>query len=202
MKEQLTNIAFADWEWTPAFIGVGMLTGPNGSYSFYGGSILAWAIMGPALVRTNQATGIVDEENPSVVNYGSLSVTGDIAKTNQVSPRYWLLFVGIAMMLFSTFVELFCTLAKMGWQMYQERKKGIADTKLIEDPMGPRDKISWKVWGPLTFIMIVFNCLAAARLFGMNVGLAILSVLLGFLWSFIAVQSCEPLELVFSQKRG
>ena len=25
------------WEWTPAFIGVGMLTGINASYSFLGG---------------------------------------------------------------------------------------------------------------------------------------------------------------------
>ncbi|KAG1775683.1 OPT oligopeptide transporter protein-domain-containing protein [Suillus placidus] len=43
------------WEWTPAFIGVGMLTGINASYSFLGGSFLAWAVLGPIIV----AKGIV-----------------------------------------------------------------------------------------------------------------------------------------------
>ncbi|OJA20544.1 hypothetical protein AZE42_07076 [Rhizopogon vesiculosus] len=38
------------WEWTPAFIGVGMLTGINASYSFLGGSFLAWAVVGPIIV--------------------------------------------------------------------------------------------------------------------------------------------------------
>lgn len=67
----------------------------NGSLSFYGGSILAWAIMGPALVRTGLATGIPDPDHPEFVNYGSLTITKETATTNQVSPRYWLLFVGI-----------------------------------------------------------------------------------------------------------
>ena len=42
-----TNMIYVEnwnfiWEWTPAFIGAGMLTGINASYSFFGGAILAW----------------------------------------------------------------------------------------------------------------------------------------------------------------
>lgn len=145
--------------------------------------------MGPALIDTNQASGIVDETNPHAVSYGSMSVTKEMATTNQVSPRYWLLFVGIFIMLVGTFVELVCNLVKMGMTAYKERKEGLAHTSAIEDPCPARDQISWKIWGPLTALMVVFNCLGASRLFGMHVGLAILSVLLGFLWSFVAVQS-------------
>lgn len=162
---------------------------PIRSFSFYGGSILAWAIMGPSLIKTGLTTGIVDEDNPNAVSYGSLSVTKDMAKTSAVSPRYWLLFVGIFVMLVGTFTELVCNLIKMGMTAYKERKEGLAHQALIEDPCPPKDQISWKIWGPLTILMVIFNCLAASRLFGMHVGLAILSVLLGFLWSFIAVQS-------------
>jgi hypothetical protein len=67
------------WEWTPAFIGVGMLTGINASYSFLGGvrrsfrmpftllltllqSFLAWAIIGPVIV----AKGLVSTTNVMV----------------------------------------------------------------------------------------------------------------------------------------
>jgi hypothetical protein len=34
-----------------------MLSGINASYSFWGGSFLAWAVIGPALVATGKAFG-------------------------------------------------------------------------------------------------------------------------------------------------
>ena len=42
------------WEWTPAFIGCGLLVPMNSSASFVGGDALAWAIIGPALVVTGR----------------------------------------------------------------------------------------------------------------------------------------------------
>lgn len=45
-------------EWTPAFIGTGMLVGLNVSISFMAGSIIAWGIIGPSLVHNNIAFGI------------------------------------------------------------------------------------------------------------------------------------------------
>jgi uncharacterized oligopeptide transporter (OPT) family protein len=44
-------------EWTPAFIGVGMLSGMNTSFSMFGGSFLAWGILGPLMVKTGEAVG-------------------------------------------------------------------------------------------------------------------------------------------------
>lgn len=44
-------------EWTPAFIGAGMLVGPNPAVSFYAGSVMAWGIIGPTLIKYNAAFG-------------------------------------------------------------------------------------------------------------------------------------------------
>jgi len=52
-------IALENWgwfiEWTPAFIGSGMLVGLNVALSFFGGSVLAWGIIGPLLVKYHVA---------------------------------------------------------------------------------------------------------------------------------------------------
>jgi uncharacterized oligopeptide transporter (OPT) family protein len=76
------------WEWTPAFIGVGMLTGLNASWSFFGGSVLAWGIIGPVLVTTGTAFGkAMSTEYPGYMNYMSMVMTDPV---NEPSPRYWL----------------------------------------------------------------------------------------------------------------
>jgi len=66
-----------NWSWivefTPAFIGVGLLTGRNASYSFFGGAIVAWGIIGPALVATGAAFGTpVSPKYPGYMNYMSM----------------------------------------------------------------------------------------------------------------------------------
>lgn len=76
------------WEWTPAFIGVGMLTGLNASWSFFGGSVLAWGIIGPALVTTGRAFGVaISAEYPGYMNYMGMIMDDPV---NAPTPRYWL----------------------------------------------------------------------------------------------------------------
>ena len=54
-------IAVESWgwyiEWTPAFIGAGILVGLNTSISFFMGSVLAWGVIGPALITSHAAFG-------------------------------------------------------------------------------------------------------------------------------------------------
>ncbi|RYP68459.1 hypothetical protein DL769_005511 [Monosporascus sp. CRB-8-3] len=40
------------FEWTPSFIGSGILIGMNSALSMFGGAVIAWAIVGPILVAT------------------------------------------------------------------------------------------------------------------------------------------------------
>ncbi len=77
------------WEWTPAFIGVGMLTGLNASWSFLGGSVFAWGIIGPCLVTTGKAFGeaVAPSLYPGYNNYMSMVLEDPV---NHPSPRYWL----------------------------------------------------------------------------------------------------------------
>jgi uncharacterized oligopeptide transporter (OPT) family protein len=80
-------------EWTPAFIGVGMLVGLNTAISFFGGSFLAWAIIGPALVHQKMAFGKAAAPDvpgwEDYMSYGSLG----LASSNKMtpSPRFWML---------------------------------------------------------------------------------------------------------------
>ena len=76
------------WEWTPAFIGAGMLTGLNASWSFFGGSFLAWGVIGPCLVTTGAAIGeAMSSQYPGYMNYMSMVMEDPV---NAPSPRYWL----------------------------------------------------------------------------------------------------------------
>ena len=77
-----------------------MLSGINASWSFFGGTILAWGIIAPSLVKNGLAVGKqVSEEFPELYSYTSLSFEDPDAYVNAPSPRYWLLWPGVLMML-------------------------------------------------------------------------------------------------------
>lgn len=71
-------IKLENWGWvlefTPAFVGCGLLTGINASYSFFGGSILGWGIIGPVLAATGGAYGqpFFPDKYPGYINYGNM----------------------------------------------------------------------------------------------------------------------------------
>lgn len=73
-----------------------MLAGMNTAVSFFGGNILAYAIIGPVLVKYGAAFGkpMIPEGEPGyekwgkMVNYISLTLKDP---KNAPSPRYWLL---------------------------------------------------------------------------------------------------------------
>ncbi len=100
-------------EWSPAFIGSGMLVGLNVAMSYFIGSVLVWSatmgfcvqfkntdwhrgIMGPVLVAQGAAfgTAVSDDRTWSAyISYFSLS--DQFTTANHPSPRYWLLWPGV-----------------------------------------------------------------------------------------------------------
>lgn len=54
------NIENWGWfiEWTPAFIGSGMLIGLNSAICMFFGSFLAWGVIGPLLVHYGECIGV------------------------------------------------------------------------------------------------------------------------------------------------
>lgn len=82
-----------------------MLVGLNVAISFLVGSILAWGIIGPALVHNNVAWGVnLGEGDPKWDGYTSFaSLSIKASNKDYPSPRYWLLWPGVLLMIAVSF---------------------------------------------------------------------------------------------------
>lgn len=97
-KYHNSAILVENWGWyfslTPAIIGSGMMIGMNTVLSMFAGTLVSWGIIGPVLVRTNTAKGLLimgdDDTGPwkNFTTYFSMSLKDPV---NAPSPRYWLL---------------------------------------------------------------------------------------------------------------
>ncbi|KAJ8592372.1 OPT superfamily oligopeptide transporter [Rhizopogon salebrosus TDB-379] len=183
------------WEWTPAFIGVGMLTGINASYSFLGGSFLAWAVLGPIIVAKGVAFGTV--ANPSIpgyMNYMGMSLTDPI---NKPSPRYWLLWPGTLMLLCASFAEVGCNWKSLyaamrsacGTLLRRFSKDSVSAVDDVFDPVPEHERVPFWAWGSLLVVSTIVTCVVMGVQFGQNVGATLLAIVFSFLFSFIGCES-------------
>lgn len=204
-------------EWTPAFIGTGMLVGLNVAISFFAGTVFSWGIVGPSLVATGAAFGKHPITNTSelyphwhgYVNYFSLS--GTAASKNTPSPRYWLLWPGVLAMLTISMVELACQwrvfwfaskaitrglakassdmMAKTGRSNAYLAEKGRQDeAHLVKDSASEDEQVKLWMWVPGLIAIIVLACVVMGTLYGMPVGESLLALFLAFFFSFMAIQ--------------
>lgn len=209
------NIESWGWymEWTPAFIGSGMLIGLNSAVSMFIGSFLAWGLIGPVLVHYGECIGKqVEPDDPhwdSLYSFISLSHLGE----ETPSPRYWLLWPGVMIMVCCSMAELFVQYKviwigfKAIWHqscvgingMLQARgknvnffaKHAVVDEKrenIVEDPARPEDQVKNWIWIVGLIATIVIAILIFHFQWEMHPGLTILSCVLGFLFSFLAIQ--------------
>jgi OPT family oligopeptide transporter len=200
-------------EWTPAFIGAGMLVGLNTAISFYAGSIIAWGIIGPTLVHYNVAFGAQSypdsDKWADVISYASL---GSKASTKTTpSPRYWMLWPGVLLMIVVSFVELglqykvFYHVSKAIYRgscagintilkrfnkqsAYLESKGQQQKSDLVEDFAEDSELVRWWMWFPPLILIIVLACVVMGVQFEMPVGMSLLSIFLAFFFSLLAVQ--------------
>jgi len=214
-------LAVENWgwliEWTPAFIGSGMLVGLNTSISFFAGSVIAWGIIGPALVHNNMAFGqelgskLTDD--PRWAGYMNFASLNSIASSKDTpSPRYWMLWPGVLLMIVVSFTELFLqykVIFFVGRALVRGSAKGInAGLKalgkpsatlekhsemhdsgdMVQDPAADHELVKVWMWAPLLVLSIIACCLVLGLQFGMPVGESLLSVFLAFFFTFLAVQ--------------
>ncbi|PIA97430.1 hypothetical protein CB0940_05809 [Cercospora beticola] len=201
-------------EWTPAFIGAGMLVGLNTAISFYAGSIIAWGIIGPTLVHYNVAFGLpAAEEGSKWEGYVSFASLGTAASTKDTpSPRFWLLWPGVLLMIVVSFVELglqykvFYHVSKAiyrgtcsginnarialgrGSSASLERKGAQKQDDLVKDFAEDSELVKWWMWLPALIIVIILTCVVTGVQFDMPVGMSLLSIFLAFFFSLLAVQ--------------
>lgn len=210
-----------NWNWyfefTPAFIGTGMLVGLNPAFSFFFGNILAWGLIGPLLVRTGAAVGKPRvafgepgyDKWKNSINYMSMSLADP---KNAPSPRYWLLWPGVMVMICASFAEMGVQY-KLIWFALKSAGKGVlagtnsalgligkrsetlarkaavvSGEHQIKDPAPESEQVQMWQWLPATAITIVFTCIILALQYHLPVGLSILSIVLGFVFAFLAIQ--------------
>ncbi|KAI1346060.1 OPT oligopeptide transporter protein-domain-containing protein [Xylaria sp. FL0043] len=202
------------WEWTPAFIGSGILIGLNAAISLFAGAVLAWGIIGPVLVHYGECIGkqlYPDEPYwSSLYTFASLSNLGH----ETPSPRYWLLWPGVLIMVATSIAELlvqYKVLAHAGKAAWKAICGGLNDLKvklggqpsayleaqaskyaddpnMVKDSARIEDQVPMWQWMLGLVASIVVAIIVFHYQWGMNPGLTILACLLGFLFSFLAIQ--------------
>lgn len=150
-------IGAENWNWvlefTPAFIGVGMLVGIHGSYSFVGGTILAWGIIGPAITAAGLAVVLpLSPEYPGWYTVNSMDLSDPV---NKPSPRYWLIWPGTLLLLAASFSEVAASY-KMIWQSLKVATQPITrrlgkttyiGASVIDDPIPQSQQVPFWMWG-------------------------------------------------------
>ncbi|KAH8653713.1 OPT oligopeptide transporter protein-domain-containing protein [Xylariales sp. PMI_506] len=210
------NIESWGWwfEWTPAFIGSGVLIGMNSALSMFGGAVLAWGVIGPALVHYGECIGLqLYPDDPHWDSYYTFASLSGLGKRTP-SPRYWLLWPGVMIMVCSSMAELFIQykviwfgvksafrqgcgginsfLIKRGKKVEFFEKHALAaeadSHNFIQDPARPDQQVPTWLWMSGLVLSIVIGIIIFALLWAITPGLTILACLLGFMFSFLAIQ--------------
>lgn len=209
------NIESWGWyfEWTPAFIGSGILIGLNPAISMFGGAVLAWGLIGPLLVHYGECIGIQrapeDPQWDSLYSFASLSGLG----TRLPSPRYWLLWPGVMVMVCSSMAELLVqykviwnglstvwnqgcgginhALVKRGKTSKFFAKHGepkVRAENMVEDPFPQEEQVKNWMWIVGLLVTVVIAMIVFHFQWEMHPGLTLLAIILAFLFSFLAIQ--------------
>ncbi|CEJ84793.1 Putative Oligopeptide transporter [[Torrubiella] hemipterigena] len=214
-RKNRTLMAIESWGWyiqlTPAFFGSGLLVGMNAALSWWGGTFVAWAIIGPVLVYYGECKGNGgdDEGWEGLVDYNSLK---NLAKPGYVaSPRFWMLWPGVVVLIVYSLVE-FVMHINIVWDglvyafrsicaSIQARSKSpnsdsfIArqaakinnDSSLVEDFATKDQQVPGWLWSIGALVMVVVAMLVCHFEFGMNPGLAVLACVLAIIFAFLSI---------------
>lgn len=173
-------------------------------------------VIGPSLVHTGLAFGSswFAPEDPEYAKWGDLvSFYSFNLKDpiNHPSPRYWLLWPGVLVMIASSFAELGVQY-KLIWFAFKSAWKGIAmglnvgagklgkhsdflerqshikAEHMVKDPAREEDQVQMWQWGPGLIVVIIATCIILALQYQLDVGMSLLAVLLGFIFAFLAIQ--------------
>ncbi|KAI9686320.1 MAG: hypothetical protein M1820_010644 [Bogoriella megaspora] len=206
-------------EWSPAFIGTGMLVGLNVSISYLAGSILAWGIIGPLLVANGKAFGspILDDGPWSgLTSYTSLS--SEYTTLEHPSPRYWLLWPGVSCMIAVSLTDLLCQW-RIFWFSGKALFKALSDAynivrnparwrdnsrpvgKLkrkqsdVEDSASDDEMVQLWMWLPGLIVVLILTCIVMGSYFEMPVKETLLALFLAFFFSFLAIQATGATDI-------
>lgn len=205
-----------NWGWyiqlTPAFFGSGILVGLNAAVSWWLGTVVAWGLIGPLLVHYGECVGkpIGEGKWEGLVNFNSMSGIGTPGWIP--SPRYWMLWPGVMVLIVYSLVEFIIHIrviydgvkyalrtfagsindalqsrGKNNTFLQKQAAKANEESTLLEDFAPPEDQVPIWVWltGSITFVVVA--CIVCELQFHMNAGLAILACILGLVFAFLSI---------------
>ncbi|TKA80251.1 hypothetical protein B0A49_01441 [Cryomyces minteri] len=219
-------LAVENWgwmiEWTPAFIGVGMLVGLNTAVSFFGGSVLAWGISDwpcarPQQCRFGSQLAPHDPHWSGLVSFASLGTKA--TKKDTPSPRYWLLWPGVLCMIAVSFTELalqYKVIFFVFRAVFRGSCKGLAalykaagkhnkkleemgrqeNSDMVEDSAAADELVKVWMWAPGLIVVIICVCVVMGVQYQMPIGMSLLSVFLAFFFSFLAIQCSGVTDII------
>lgn len=210
-------------EWTPAFIGSGMLVGINTAISMFCGTLFAWGILGPILVHYGICIGTAlapeSERWHEYVTFSSMARVDEVGYTP--SPRYWFLWPGVAVLVCSSLAELlvhwriFYHGMKYAWKNttninFMSKKGGRSKTYMQkqprrttnfnedifqQDPAKEKDQVPNWIWGTGTIAMMAVACIISEVQFNVNAGLALLASILGIFFAFLGIHGAGVTDI-------
>ena len=174
------------------------------------GAILAWGIIAPSTIATGVAVGL-DLGVDNRWSYMSLSLHDIEQYSTTPSPRYWLLWPGVLIMIVYSFVDIGIASRHSFYKMFQSMRSGfggvyrdfanrnnpnyIREIEDDNDPAPPEDRVPLWAWFGGLIISTILTCSVVATKWGMGVGEALLALICGFLFSFLAVQSSGDTDI-------
>ncbi|TQV94650.1 oligopeptide transporter [Cordyceps javanica] len=198
-------------EWSPAMIGSGFLVDFGVACSFFAGAIFAWGLLGPYLVSAQLAFGeprsSTDVALPDLISYTAMS--DPFSGAEYPSPRYWLLWPGVACTLAVAFLELLCQSSKI-WQLvyaamtalvrkhYRRPSKDSYEYIVIDQgpepaqtggkPVAKTDIELW-MWLPGLVVVTAAAIVILYSQFNMPLQEAVVALVLSLSMSLIAIQA-------------
>lgn len=218
------NIENWGWiiEWTPAFIGSGMLVGLNTAISMFLGTFFAWGFMGPILVKYGVCIGkVVDDSDPRWAGYVSFYSMSGMGTDGYVpSPRYWFLWPGVMVLVVYSMTEFLIHWkvlyygAKYAWcsaagtinqllvkrgrgNMFLERqaRKNEESDTLVEDFAPPSEQVSTWVWMFGFVAVVAMACIIGELQFDIDAGLVILACILAIIFAFLSIHGAGVTDI-------
>jgi uncharacterized oligopeptide transporter (OPT) family protein len=211
------------FEWTPAFIGSGMLVGMNTAISMFCGTFFAWGILGSILVRygicSGQSLAPNSERWQESVTFSSMT---DIDDPGYVpSPHYWFLWPGVAVLVSYSLAELlvhwriFYYGMKYAWEntktmQFMKNKGGRSSRYLDRQPRAKptfnecvfredfakeEDQVPNWVWVGGALTMVVAACIISEVQYNVNAGLAILASIFAVIFAFLGIHGAGVTDI-------
>ncbi|EJD47592.1 OPT superfamily oligopeptide transporter [Auricularia subglabra TFB-10046 SS5] len=174
------------WEWTPAFLGVGLLVPLNASGSFLGGAVLAWGIVGPALVSAGIAFGTALA--PGVVSYENMVLDDPVRAP---SPKYWMIWPGVMLLLCASAAEVAANagsfVRSVALILHRRRGSPTAAEKDF-DPVPVEEQTPTWMWLGGFALSTGVSMVVLRLQFGQSPAITLLAIVFSFIFSLVGAE--------------